>query len=89
VPKPLDPILKYAKCSAQVRGEREHGAKTVEILSGVSMGNLVAGCVFSGPFIETCEGGVAVVELLVTAVNYGGEQTAIWQSETACMQQGK
>jgi hypothetical protein len=53
------------------------------------MGNLVAGCVFSGPFIETCEGGVAVVELLVTAVNYGGEQTAIWQSETACMQQGK
>ncbi len=87
VPKPSDPILKYAQCSAQVTSKAEKGGFITEIASGVSLGNLVVGCFYTGPFIGQCEGGVAVVELLVSVVNFGAERTSIWQGETACMQQ--
>jgi hypothetical protein len=87
IPRPSNPILKYANCAEQVQTTAKHNSHTLEILGGIGLGDAVAGCGFTGPFVGECEGVVAGLELLYSGVNYATEQTTIWQGETACMQQ--
>jgi hypothetical protein len=86
VPKPPDPILRYDQCATQVRNQARKESTTIEILSGVGLGNAVLGCAGTGPLIGQCEAGVGAVELLVTLVNWGAEKNSIWEGEAACMQ---
>ena len=86
VPIPRDPILKYSECASQVQNQATKNSETVEILSGVGMGNLALGCASTGPFVLECESGLGVVELLTTGVNFAGRMNAIWRGEDLCMQ---
>jgi RHS repeat-associated protein len=86
VPRPYDPILEYANCSAQVRSHAEKGHRNAEIMGGIGLGDAAIGCAGTGPFWGQCEGGIAALELLYLGVNYGAREATIWQGETACMQ---
>jgi RHS repeat-associated protein len=86
IPHPPDPILAYDKCSTTVQQQAESNADTIDILSGIGMGNAALGCIGTGPLWPECEGTVASVEGLVTAVNWGAKQKSIWDGQTACMQ---
>lgn len=80
---PFQTILGTCECSQLVTASSFLGLYRFFVRPDFLRGS----CSSTPALSEIGEGGVAVVELLVTAVNYGGEQTAIWQSETACMQQ--
>jgi len=87
VPKPPNPILKYDKCASQVRGQASKNKWTITVIQQVSFGNQIAACGFTGPDAPFCIGVVGGLNLLVSGVNFAGTQVAVWNGETACMQQ--
>jgi RHS repeat-associated protein len=87
VPKPQDPILKYAKCASNVRSQATSNRKTVSIIQQVSYGNALGACGFTGPDAPFCIGVVSALNGTVSAVNWGAYLNAVWTGEGSCLQQ--
>ncbi len=86
VPKPPNPILQYAQCSAHVQNQAKKNRTIANVITGVSLGNGVIGCFFAGPGVVVCEGVVGGLELLVDGATEFAYQSAIYDGETQCMQ---
>jgi RHS repeat-associated protein len=87
VPRPPDPVKRYADCSKQVHDQAAKNRMTETLIQQTSFSLIEAGCVFTGPGAPECLGIVGGVNLLNTAIIWGSYYQSIWNGETQCMQQ--
>jgi hypothetical protein len=86
ISRPANPILEYDRCATRVQNRAEKDGEIIEIVSGVSFGNMVLGCIGTGPLWEACEAAIGGVELLNLGVTTGAKHWSIWEGENRCLQ---
>lgn len=85
VPKPPDPVQKYAQCHDAVQEQDETNEKTAEITAGGGMSDVAAACFFTGPGIGFCEGATGGLELLLEVAIIAGTAKVEYDDDTQCM----
>jgi hypothetical protein len=89
IPKPPDPVLKYAACNAQNTQQVNQAREVITLADGVSMGNVAVGCVLTGPGVFACEGITGGLDLVVLGTEEVGFMSMQYDGETQCILQSQ
>jgi hypothetical protein len=88
LPKPPDPVLKYAHCRKKAQDQNAKAEEYSEIAGGVGLGDASAACLLTietGPGFLVCEGSVGALELVYTGVTLTAVHVQQYQDETQCL----